>query len=117
MLTTTTLAARTVTATAPAAATIRDGGAPERQEHTMSRIGFGMRRAAAWLWTADRPLAAGTGIMLGALLASAVGIVVDQRTITGVPAWLKPAKFAASTAIYTATLAWVFTYLGDWPRT
>ena len=30
--------------------------------------------------------------------------------------WLKPAKFAASTAIYMFTLAWIFTYLGDWPR-
>ena len=30
---------------------------------------------------------------------------------------MKPAKFAASIAIYTFTLAWVFTYLREWPRT
>ena len=30
---------------------------------------------------------------------------------------MKPAKFAASIAIYTLTLAWVFTYLPEWPRT
>jgi hypothetical protein len=29
---------------------------------------------------------------------------------------LKPAKFAASIAIYTLTLAWVFSYLPDWAR-
>ena len=42
---------------------------------------------------------------------------MDARTITGAPAWLKPAKFAISTAIYMLTLAWVFTWLPDWPRT
>ena len=35
----------------------------------------------------------------------------------GAPAWMKPAKFAASIAIYTLTLAWVFTYLPEWTRT
>ena len=30
---------------------------------------------------------------------------------------MKPAKFAASIAIYTLTLAWVFTYLREWPAT
>ena len=29
--------------------------------------------------------------------ASIVGILVDPRVITGVPAWLKPFKFAIST--------------------
>jgi hypothetical protein len=91
--------------------------APERREDTMQRIGFGIRTAAARLWAADRPLATVTAIMLAALVASAVGILVDPRTISGAPAWLKPAKFAASTAIYAATLAWVFTYLPKWRRT
>ena len=69
------------------------------------------------LWAAD-PVLTGTGLFLTALLAaSAVGIVVDSREITGAPAWLKPAKFAASTAIYSLTLAWIFTYLPGWTRT
>jgi hypothetical protein len=55
--------------------------------------------------------------MLAVLAASAAGLLLDPRTITGAPAWLKPAKFAASTVIYAATLAWVFTYLPEWPRT
>ena len=46
-----------------------------------------------------------------------MALLVDPREITGAPAWMKPAKFAASIAIYTLTLAWVFTYLREWPRT
>jgi len=52
-------------------------------------------------------------VLAGAL----VGLVVDPRTITGAPAWLKPAKFAASIAIYTLTLAWIFTHIPEWIRT
>jgi len=48
---------------------------------------------------------------------SIVGLVVDPRVITGVPAWLKPAKFAVSTEIYMLTLAWIFTQLPEFPRT
>jgi len=54
--------------------------------------------------------------MLGVAGASALGMFVDQRLITGAPAWLKPFKFAVSTAIYSLTLAWVFQWLSDWPR-
>ena len=48
--------------------------------------------------------------------ASLVGLLVDPRIITGAPAWLKPFKFAISTAIYSLTLAWIFGWLPDWPR-
>lgn len=36
-----------------------------------------------------------------------VGLVADDRVITGAPAWLKPAKFCVSTAIYMLTLAFM----------
>ena len=69
------------------------------------------------LWATD-PILTGAGLFLTALLAaSAIGIAVDSRDITGAPAWLKPAKFAASTAVYSLTLAWIFTYLPAWTRT
>jgi hypothetical protein len=48
--------------------------------------------------------------------ASLVGMLLDPRVITGAPAWLKPFKFAISTAIYSLTLAWIFGYLSSWPR-
>jgi hypothetical protein len=69
------------------------------------------------LWQTDRPLTAVGLIMIPALIASVIGIWQDPRVITGAPAWLKPAKFAVSIAIYTLTLAWVFTHLPEWRRT
>jgi hypothetical protein len=54
--------------------------------------------------------------MLVAAGASLVGMLVDPRIISGAPAWLKPFKFAISTAIYSLTLAWIFGWLSDWPR-
>jgi hypothetical protein len=69
------------------------------------------------LWTTNRPLTATGLLMLGALGAALAGLWLDPRVITGAPAWLKPAKFAVSAAIYTLSLAWVFTYLPEWCRT
>ena len=69
------------------------------------------------LWQTDRPLTAVGLLMLVGLAAAAFGLWLDPRTIAGAPAWLKPAKFAASTAIYSLTLAWLFRYLSAWPRT
>jgi hypothetical protein len=50
------------------------------------------------------------------LLVSIVGLAVDGRTITGAPAWLKPAKFGVSIAIYCTTLAWLLTLVQGHPR-
>ena len=68
------------------------------------------------LWHASPPLTAVGALMLVAAVASLVGMLVDPRIITGAPAWMKPFKFAVSTAIYSLTLAWIFGYLSDWPR-
>jgi hypothetical protein len=66
---------------------------------------------------ANRPLTLTAGLMLAAFGVAIIGLAVDPRIITGAPAWLKPAKFAISTAIYSLSLAWVFTYLPEWRRT
>src|SRR3977135_2826609 len=68
------------------------------------------------LWQTSRPLtAAGLGLLVvfGVMLT---GLAVDPRVITGVPAWLKPAKFAISTGVYALTLAGVMTSLRACPR-
>ncbi len=70
-----------------------------------------------WPHGLNRPLLVTGVLMLATLAATLVGLWIDPRTITGAPAWLKPAKFAASIAIYAFTLAWVFTYLDAFPRT
>jgi hypothetical protein len=50
------------------------------------------------------------------LLAAVIGLVVDPDVITGAPAWLKPAKFAISVAIYSFTFVWLLTYVKGHPR-
>jgi hypothetical protein len=70
----------------------------------------------ARLWRASPPLTLVGVVMLVVAVASLVGVAVDPRLITGAPAWLKPFKFAISSAIYALTLAWIFESLADWPR-
>lgn len=80
---------------------------------TLERVRAGLSR----LWQTDRPLTA-VGLIMGGLLVAAVaGLLVDPRTIAGSPAWLKPAKFALATAVYSLTLAWLFSLLPEWRRT
>jgi hypothetical protein len=69
------------------------------------------------LYTTDAPLTVTGVLMAAALVPALTGLWLDPRVITGAPAWLKPAKFAVSTAIYVLTLAWIFTYLPEWART
>jgi len=69
------------------------------------------------LWRTSPELIATAALMAVVLAGALAGLAVDSRVITGAPAWLKPAKFAISIAIYTVTLAWIFTLLPGWPRT
>jgi hypothetical protein len=68
------------------------------------------------LWSASPPLTAVGALMIVVAGLSVLGLLVDSRMITGAPAWLKPLKFAVSTAVYSLTLAYVFRSLPDWPR-
>jgi hypothetical protein len=83
----------------------------------MTSLGNRLRNALVRLWGGSPVLTAAGLLMTGVLAASLIGLVVDPRVITGAPAWLKPTKFAVSTAIYMLTLAWIFTQLPEWPRT
>jgi hypothetical protein len=69
------------------------------------------------LWQTSPELIATAALMLPVLAGAFVGLAVDPTVITGAPAWLKPAKFAASIAIYAVTLAWIFTFIPEWTRT
>jgi hypothetical protein len=68
------------------------------------------------LWKASPPLTAATLLMLAAFVFSVAGVAFSPSVITGMPAWLKPAKFAISTATYALTFAWIFTYLPGSPH-
>ena len=82
----------------------------------LDRSPAGARALFARMWQASPPLTAVGVLMIVLAVASLVGVLVDPRIITGAPAWLKPFKFAVSISIYSLTLAWIFTYLTDWPR-
>ena len=64
-------------------------------------------------WKASRPLTAASILMLAVCAASLAAMAVDQTRILGAPTWLKPTKFAISSAIYLFTLAWIVTFLPD----
>lgn len=55
-------------------------------------------------------------LMIATLLVTFVGLVVDQRVITGAPAWAKPAKFAISLSIYSFTFTWLLTFVQRWKK-
>ncbi len=63
------------------------------------------------LW-ADSAALTFTGLlMLAAFVPSLAGVFLDSRMVTAAPVWLKPAKFAISTAIFAFSIAWLFRYL------
>ncbi len=67
----------------------------------------GLRRAFA----TNAPLALASSVLALAFLGTLVGMVIDHRVITGMPAWVKPAKFMLSSAIYTFTLVWMLGFV------
>src|SRR6478736_5498723 len=67
-------------------------------------------------WQSSKSLTGLAVLMTGAFFASLFGLVLDHRTVLGAPVWLKPAKFAISSAIYAGTLAWLFGYVRVWQK-
>jgi len=63
-----------------------------------------------------RPLVFLAGLMAVLALVALAGLIVDDRTVNGSPAWLKPLKFAVSFALYGVTLAWMLRFVqrGRW---
>jgi len=76
-----------------------------------------IRREAELLWQQSPALTFTAALMLAAFVVTLAGLALDPRIITGMPAWLKPAKFAISTAIFCASIAWLFRYLDAFPKT
>jgi hypothetical protein len=98
----------------------------EKGEETMKSIVTGtpqpkslMEEVLPWLrraFATNRALTILGGAMLITFLATLVGIFVDHRVITGVPAWLKPAKFAISVSVYSFTFVWLLGFVENRPR-
>ena len=99
---------RTSTAAPPDQRT--DGRGAARSRRPDLRVAFDRAFAIDRLLTL-------TGLALLVVLAGTlIGLVVDPRAITGVPAWLKPAKFAISFALYAFTLIWLLGFVRGHPR-
>jgi hypothetical protein len=64
---------------------------------------FGGHRPLLWLSLA----------MVALTVIALVELVMDPRTITGMPLWEKPLKFSVSVLIYSVTMSWL---LGQLPR-
>lgn len=63
------------------------------------------------LFRANIPLTILTFVSLALVGLAAVGLLVDPRVITGMPAWVKPMKFGISVAIYSLTFVWLLTFV------
>jgi len=71
------------------------------------------REQYARAWKGSPSLVILSWLMIPATIATLVGIVVDDRIITGAPAWLKPMKFMISTLTYGVTLSWLMGFMED----
>jgi hypothetical protein len=83
----------------------------------MRSLNLRARAQLVRLWRIDAPLTATALAMSVLLLACGLGLWLDPRTVLGAPVWLKPAKFAASIAIYSLTLVWLFSHIPSHVRT
>lgn len=58
-------------------------------------------------WRINAPITFVGVLTFGLLLLMLPGLLIDERVITGAPAWLKPCKFAFSTSVYSFTFVWL----------
>lgn len=63
------------------------------------------------LWQIHAPLTLSGLLMAVVTLFFIAGLFVDDRAITGAPAWLKPTKFGISITLYTLTLTWILGFI------
>jgi hypothetical protein len=61
--------------------------------------------------TARFALAIGAGVSALAFVIGIVGLAVDQTLISGLPAWMKPTKFAFSITVYLLALRWMVSFV------
>ncbi len=74
------------------------------------------RWIVAELWRRNRFLCAVAAVNTALFVVFTAGIVLDPTRVNGEPVWLKPAKFAGSIALVSATLSWVGIHLPVKPR-
>jgi hypothetical protein len=79
-----------------------------------SRVGW--RQYVIGTFAASPGLCIVSILMIFDVVGTTVGMMTDHTIITGMPAWVKPTKFAISTGIYAASLAIVIRETQVWRR-
>ena len=67
-------------------------------------------------WAENGPLRLTVLFSIGLVVATTIGLLVDQRTLIGEPIWIKPTKFAISSVFYSFSLLWLLTFIKNRPR-
>ena len=75
-----------------------------------------MKQVIRQAWSFHRVLTAATLVSIALVLPPLFGMMFDPKIITGVNAWIKPLKFAMSSAIYAASFLWLLTFVQGRPR-
>ncbi|MGH3769303.1 MAG: hypothetical protein ACRDS0_02130 [Pseudonocardiaceae bacterium] len=73
----------------------------------VSGVGHSLAEALRW----HRPLMSLAVAMAGLAVVGIVGMLTDDRVLTGLPIWDKPTKFALSVLIYSVTWSWLIAQL------
>ncbi len=68
------------------------------------------------LWGNGRLLTISALIYFALFIGTIIASLLDARILTGAPIWIKPMKFAISSLLYTATLAWMLSYINGRTR-
>ena len=55
-------------------------------------------------------------LMVLSTIVCLIGLLVDQRQVTGLDVWTKPLKFSLSILLYSVTWAWLIAHLPRWRR-
>jgi hypothetical protein len=78
---------------------------------SVPKISLALRAMLRRALTFNAPLTVVGLLMLITFAGTVIGLIVDPTVITGVPSWLKPAKFSLSFAIYAFTLLWFLSFV------
>jgi hypothetical protein len=70
-----------------------------------------LRRLLRQAWQINPLLTAAGVLQLAMIPLLLLAWALDPKTILGMPAWIKPIKFALSISIYLFTLLWLLTYV------
>lgn len=88
-----------------------DATVAEERTTTLRTVRDRVEKAGRELWRRDSILAVVAAINGVLFVGFVVGVVIDPTAVNGEPAWLKPAKFAGSIALVSATLGWLGAHL------